>query len=299
MNFPPPPSGHHECEVFAGQPGATESARTWSDCVKNPGHARFIPYPDLCLEHLPEGAQTQDVLSRVRSYAARTVRLRVGYTSTHRPDGFPFSNVRGTHLVHTGSGWIDNIPTSNIPPIRRFRVSPRVCMVRRAPGQPCPCPECSARPGNSSPRSLRATNSSPRSLRASNSSPMRKEWYEFRVITACHVVYDKEEAKRTQVDVFYNDESSRVDGTMKTIWGFDVIHVDPENDTCILRCASHDYKIVKEFTPLRMSIFHGASLQRLLSGPSEQRPVCSRVPSTRQAQAGHSWRAASWTDPTW
>ena len=58
--------------------------------------------------------------------------------------------------------------------------------------------------------------------------------------TVSHVVFNTEEAKATQVDLFYDDESSHLDGRMKSLWGFDAVNPDPERDFNVLRCVSHD-----------------------------------------------------------
>ena len=199
-------SGPHECEVYRDGPEAGESSKTWAVCTKNPGHSGFVPYPDFSLDHLPAGRQTAAALTRVRQLGDRTTRLRVGYTSTARPDGYAFSNVRGTKVVHTGSGWLDHVRCNS--------------------DLPCPCPDC-----------------------ASSTSPRRK-WYTVWVFTACHVVYDANEAKATQVDFFYDEEMSLRDGKVKTIWGFDVSFKDPVRDVCILGCATHDIDLAQQLDKL-------------------------------------------------
>ena len=50
---------------------------------------------------------------------------------------------------------------------------------------------------------------------------VRKFW-RFGVRTAQHVVYDTEEAKRTRLDLFYDDETSRQDGKVVTVWALRV-----------------------------------------------------------------------------
>ena len=100
-----------------------ESEKTWKACKKHPGHVGFIPYPEFGLEHLPRYVQTPKALARVRHIADRTVRLRVGYTSTERPKkGFPFAGSRGSRIEHTGTGWVED--------------------VHQHPGFTCPCREC-------------------------------------------------------------------------------------------------------------------------------------------------------------
>ena len=97
-------------------------------------------------------------------------------------------------------------------------------------------------------------------------------WYEVRVITACHVVYDKEEAQSTQIDLFYDDQSSESEGRMKTIWGFDVISKDSEADTCFLRCAAHDKDFIERSVPRRVGFGDAAFSETFM--PFENNEIC-------------------------
>ncbi|GFS04760.1 hypothetical protein ElyMa_001183700 [Elysia marginata] len=80
--------------------------------------------------------------------------------------------------------------------------------------QPCPCRECG---GN-----------------------VAKKFWTFSVITACHVVYNTEEAKETKVDLFYDDENCEQDGRMKTVWAVEVKWAESDNDLCVIFCVTHD-----------------------------------------------------------
>ena len=179
-----------------------ESDKTWAACKKYPGHEEFIPYAEFRQELLPESARTPEMLARVRNLAASTVRIRVGYTSDERPKGYPFHSVRGSCLVHTGSGWVED--------------------VHQQPSVTCPCFECASRP------------------------LPHLQSYEIMVRTAAHVVYNSEEAKATQVDFFYDDERSMLEGRTKTIWGLDVVDNDANRDMCCLRCVTHDDELAKQ-----------------------------------------------------
>ncbi|GFR97972.1 hypothetical protein ElyMa_001006800 [Elysia marginata] len=95
-------------------------------------------------------------------------------------------------------------------------------LVRRASvGQgPCPCRTCSG-----------TQNSSP------SSSP---KWFEISVGSACHVLYNSEEALATRVDFFYDHEHSRKDGQLKSAKGFQVTEKDRKSDVCFFTCITHD-----------------------------------------------------------
>ena len=71
---------------------------------------------------------------------------------------------------------------------------------------------------------------------------VRKFW-RFSVHTAQHVVYDTEEAKRTRVDLFYDDETSRQDGKVVSVWALRVGRSYTKNDQCCMECVTHDERI--------------------------------------------------------
>ena len=81
---------------------------------------------------------------------------------------------------------------------------------------PCRCPKCQ------------------------KSSSPRQEWYEVHLETACHVIYNSEEAQATEVDFFYDDERSRLKGRTKTIHALENRTQNSDDDTCTLVCATHD-----------------------------------------------------------
>ncbi|GFR89557.1 hypothetical protein ElyMa_002545400 [Elysia marginata] len=80
--------------------------------------------------------------------------------------------------------------------------------------KPCVCPECL---GNLA----------------------RKQW-RFRVKTAKHVVYNTEEAKKTKIDFFYDDDSCKRDGRMKSAWGVEVTKSGTDRDRCWMWCITCD-----------------------------------------------------------
>ncbi|GFO44809.1 hypothetical protein PoB_007131400 [Plakobranchus ocellatus] len=78
----------------------------------------------------------------------------------------------------------------------------------------------------------------------SSTSTRHKKWYEIYIDTACHVVFNSEEAKSTIVDFFYDDETARVDGRMKSVSGLELMHRDVDDDWCRMICATHDKFLV-------------------------------------------------------
>ena len=72
-----------------------------------------------------------------------------------------------------------------------------------------------------------------------NGKITRKFWI-FKVWTAHHVVYNTEEAKTTRVDLYYDDDSCKHDGRMKTLTGLKVVESIPDRDVCYMMCVTHD-----------------------------------------------------------
>ncbi|GFO03240.1 hypothetical protein PoB_002974500 [Plakobranchus ocellatus] len=76
-----------------------------------------------------------------------------------------------------------------------------------------------------------------------NSLTPAQEWFCMYIETACHVVFDRKEAKATKVDLFYDDESSLTNGRMKTIFALDTVVQSKDKDLSVLLCATHDKSI--------------------------------------------------------
>ena len=79
---------------------------------------------------------------------------------------------------------------------------------------------------------------------------VRKYWRLY-VDTAQHVVYDTEEAKRTRVDLFYDDETSRQDGKVVSVWALRVDWSYTKYDRCYMECVTHDERIGEMVESLR------------------------------------------------
>ncbi|GFR59151.1 hypothetical protein ElyMa_003495400 [Elysia marginata] len=90
---------------------------------------------------------------------------------------------------------------------------------------PCPCDKCSE---------------------SSSLSESQFSWWSVDICTACHVIYDTDEAKCTKVNFFYDDENSK--GI--TLQGAEVISRSPQSDWCKFRCAVHDEDLVKQLQGL-------------------------------------------------
>ncbi|GFN96477.1 hypothetical protein PoB_002298300 [Plakobranchus ocellatus] len=210
--------GNHECEVLGRGPEAAEVANLWDNCTKNPGHTKFIPVSEFCVDHLPECCRNISLLQYIQTICDLTVRLRVTYTSCGRPKNYPFSKYGGSDIQHTGSGWVYDIKLG---------------------AGSCPCPGCS---------------------RSTSPSPI---WYKVYIRTACHVVYDAEESRKTMVDFFYDDENSRALGKMKTFWGKGVAAENDDSDSCIFFFATHDQTLADQLLLRRKQLIENQVLEHL------------------------------------
>ena len=74
-----------------------------------------------------------------------------------------------------------------------------------------------------------------------------KNHWTFSVQTARHVVYNTEEAERTKVDLFYDDERSKQDGKVVTMWGNRAELFDLDRDVSNILFVTHDEKIGEKF----------------------------------------------------
>ena len=83
--------------------------------------------------------------------------------------------------------------------------------------KPCPCDKC-------------------------NGQEVRKYW-RFDVLTAQHVVYDTEEAKKTRLDLFYDDETPHQKGKVVSVPALRVGWSNTKYDWSRMECVTHDEKI--------------------------------------------------------
>ena len=95
--------------------------------------------------------------------------------------------------------------------------------------EPCPCDKC-------------------------NGGITRKFW-RFWVQTAHHVVYNREEAKLTRVDLFYDDVSCKSDGRMGTMTALEVDRFHHDKDICRVECVTHDEALAKRIRSLWTSLY--------------------------------------------
>ncbi|GFR90077.1 hypothetical protein ElyMa_006141400 [Elysia marginata] len=120
--------------------------------------------------------------------------------------------------------------------------------------EPCVCPKC-------------------------DGNVARKQW-SFRVLTSEHVVHNKEEAKETNIDFFYDDDNCDRDGRMKSAWGVEVIGSKPNLDWCDMLCGTCDKDLGERVEEINRRALDGilnrqdlSELGLLPSGDEDCRPI--------------------------
>ena len=124
-----------------------------------------------------------------------------------------------------------------------------------------------------------------------------RKYLRFLVHTAQHVLYDTEEAKRTRVDLFYDDETSRQDGKVVSVPALRVVGSSAGNDRCVMECVTHDERIgemveflVRRWDSLNEGIYRSIAiyskksslldrLRKAVATRSRSRPIYSKKSS--------------------
>ena len=132
----------------------------------------------------------------------------------------------------------DNYPFSNDrgTKIRRMGTGFIRHVFKPVSEKPCPCDTCNGE--------------------------ITKKFWRLRVWTAAHVVYNTEEAKSTKVDLFYDDDSCKSDGSMMTLTGLEVVRISHDADICYMECVTHDEALAGRIESLDWSL-HSAITERL------------------------------------
>ena len=109
-----------------------------------------------------------------------------------------------------------------------------------------------------------------------NGEITRKFW-RIAVHTAHHVVYNTEEAKSTSIDLFYDDDSCKLDGRMVTVTGLEMAMVNHDRDVCVMMCVTHDEALVERISSAWSCWYDGRTEALDLSG-LDCLPSCDEDP---------------------
>ncbi|XP_005102174.1 uncharacterized protein LOC101862959 isoform X2 [Aplysia californica] len=209
--------------AFAREAGGPYETELWNgneadlnkhkiNCRKNPGHKKFIPAPLFGLKHLPQSHQEQKFLDMIKLIAKFTVRVRVKGTSSDRPEGYPFAKLGGTKMSRVASGYVYDSSPAH-------SVQEQICKIKNCPhGQP----------------------------------GSHKVYGHVNVITARHVIYDLEEAKNSEMDLFYDDDEDK--SSIVTLRCIDLHYSSLKKDCAIVSCVAHDKEVFKVLEDNRKQI---------------------------------------------
>ena len=88
-------------------------------------------------------------------------------------------------------------------------------------------------------------------------------------------MYDTEEAKETQVDLFYDDERSPLNGRMETVRALRMSYSRPEGDLSRVGCVTHNEVLANRIMGLhRQRLILRGSRDHLSSNPKEPSLLC-------------------------
>ncbi|XP_059149794.1 uncharacterized protein LOC131936745 [Physella acuta] len=204
-------TGTHEVQECLEGQGEVDLHTHLANCEKNPGHKNFVPLKQLSVEHFPSGYHDNDLYDTTKALADLTVRIAVKLTSPDRPefvpgtkDPYPCYNTRGQNSLRTGTGRVGQVDKYTERMDQTYKTY-----------RTCPCPECD------------------------HSDTPSKVWWEVRVLTARHVVFDSSEARQSSCRLWFDDDKSPV----VNIYGWKVGVSDTEEDWCSLYSVTHDVDV--------------------------------------------------------
>ncbi|KAH9496003.1 hypothetical protein Btru_014865 [Bulinus truncatus] len=78
-------------------------------CMKNPGHEKFIPIQELCLDNFPLPLRHQCIMDYVSAFSHLVVRIKVKHTSSGRLKDDPFHKIAGRCVYRGATGCVDEM----------------------------------------------------------------------------------------------------------------------------------------------------------------------------------------------
>uniref|UniRef100_A0A2C9KZR4 Uncharacterized protein n=1 Tax=Biomphalaria glabrata TaxID=6526 RepID=A0A2C9KZR4_BIOGL len=192
----------HETEEFENDD--EDAARKFENCSKNPGHDTFITLETFSQDHLPESHRSKVLYDCVKALAQMTVKISVKLVSSGRPR---YHNSREYPYGKRHGSKIVRNGSGRIDFLAWHRDEKDLC----------PCSMCQ------------------------ESTSPSKTWMEIRVMTAKHVVFDDQEAKKASCKLFYDDAGS----PEVVVSGFGVYYEDMEKDRCLFKCATCEESLMQ------------------------------------------------------
>ncbi|GFO10999.1 hypothetical protein PoB_003750400 [Plakobranchus ocellatus] len=257
-----------------------ENRKNWNSykyCIKSQNHANFVPVKDFTESHLSDDFAHFYNKSDILDLIQLQAQLTVRLQSSY----ISLCRKQGDPFFQFRGSNISRSATGWVSNV-----------IQDKDGRKCPCSDCT---------SLFTTEC----------------YYIIHVQTACHVVFNEDEAKATRVDVFYdtdieddfctNGDSKRHNRRPCQLECVDIVNVDSVMDIATLKCVTHEEEIyhclqsalaqivrhtvkqAKQFkSPLRLSYPWG-SLQSIRQGdqfifPTKSRHSQSPMKNKKQLQ---------------
>ncbi|KAK6975830.1 hypothetical protein BgiMline_022215, partial [Biomphalaria glabrata] len=205
--------GEHETQEWEG--ADYNLKKKYKNCTKNPGHSQFIPVHQLCLRNLPNEFKEIHLFQLVKAAANLAVLVTVTLISPNRPkfwprtfQSYPYYKQSHSRKKRCGSGRIFNVSSfknANKQNRRKGFTNYENCWCRKCQDSDTPS----------------------------------KEWWEFNMDTAAHVVFDDIEASQTTLRLFYDRDDSPVVIVDKV----SVVHANIDDDFCELKCVTCDQEL--------------------------------------------------------
>ncbi|KAH9502379.1 hypothetical protein Btru_075526 [Bulinus truncatus] len=175
-------------------------------CTNNPGHSSFTSIQTLTALHLSEHNLPDEVFQCIKSIVELTVQINVHSTSLNRPDHWPDSSYSYPYYNMRGS------TETRYGSGMVYSVT-----LHTDDNDKCPCQKCFM------------------------SKEPSKFWGIMDIMTATHVVFDVEEAKKSHCRFFFDDVNSEE----IIVNGFRLVTADVNKNWCLLRCITCDDNILK------------------------------------------------------
>ncbi|GFO47573.1 anaphase-promoting complex subunit 13 [Plakobranchus ocellatus] len=107
---------NHEAEL-ADEEAQGRRPLSEKRCSKNPGHPQFIPIKCFQETHLPPELRDRGgtTYNKILCQAKLTVKIRGGFISKDRPEGFPLCDKKGLSVLINGTGFIYDVSNSKEP----------------------------------------------------------------------------------------------------------------------------------------------------------------------------------------
>ncbi|KAH9496766.1 hypothetical protein Btru_009338 [Bulinus truncatus] len=178
----------------------------YDNCTKDPGHMNYKSCDDFTMDGIPESYRTTELLNVIKTLFFLTVQVVVKDISSLRPTEENY-NLRELYEAF-GTATPVRFGSGKVNKITKISGNDK---------KTCPCLICR------------------------DSEIPYKKYFLIEVITARHVVYDIDEAMKTECTFGYTSYDCKGQ-TLSCV----AARVSPSSDWCKLKCVTHDVALVKK-----------------------------------------------------